>query len=244
VRTLRPDSFVEDPTRLLRAVRYAARFGFRLDRETENAARAVAPDLDPSSARVGDELRRLLMERTAAGALDLAVELGVPWIIPGEDRSTLFAAVDTALARREAPRLESWAVRLGLALAVSTLDRLAVDGWARGVAIEAGWAPRLVERLRGTQRPSALDAALRTAKPATAVVALARGSERIADWWVTMRDMRLAISGEDLVAAGVRPGPAIGRALAAVRAARLDGEVDDDRMAQLRLALRAIREAA
>jgi hypothetical protein len=59
-----------------------------------------------------------------------------------------------------------------------------------------------------------------------------------------MRDVRPAISGEDLVAAGVRPGPAIGRSLAAVRAALLDGEVDGDRSRQLDLALRVIREAA
>jgi hypothetical protein len=54
-----------------------------------------------------------------------------------------------------------------------------------------------------------------------------------------MRDVRLAISGEDLVAAGVAPGPAIGRGLAAARVALLDAEVDGDAAAQLAIACAA-----
>jgi urocanate hydratase len=81
-----------------------------------------------------------------------------------------------------------------------------------------------------------VDAVLRAAKPATAVVARADGSEEIAEWWATMRDVRLSISGEDLVGAGVAPGPAIGRGLAAARVALLDGAVDGDATAQLAIA--------
>ena len=40
-----------------------------------------------------------------------------------------------------------------------------------------------------------------------------------------MRHLRLQVSGGDLVARGHAPGPAIGEALAATRAARLDGEI-------------------
>jgi hypothetical protein len=43
------------------------------------------------------------------------------------------------------------------------------------------------------------------------------------------------------VAEGVPPGPAIGRALAAVRAAVLDGPIEHDRDAQLDFALRIAR---
>ena len=245
IRILRPDSFVEDPTRLLRAVRYAARLGFRLEPETEAAGRASAPSLDPTSARVGDELRRLLKERTAAPAMRLAADLGVPWIRPDEGWDALFAAVSERLTLPGAPRVEEWAIRLGLAVDADVLERVAVDGWARGVAVEATWAPRLAERLGSVAlRPSEVDAILKTAKPATAVVVAAQGNALIPRWWSTMRDVRLAISGEDLVAAGIRPGPAIGRGLAVVRAAVLDGDVPDARDRQLDLALRVVRDAA
>src|SRR5690606_36028072 len=62
IRAMRPDAFHEDPGRLGRAARYAARLGFALEAATEAAARAEAPRLDPGSARVGEELRRLLEE--------------------------------------------------------------------------------------------------------------------------------------------------------------------------------------
>ena len=54
------------------------------------------------------------------------------------------------------------------------------------------------------------------------------------DW----RDVRLEISGDDLIAAGVAEGPAIGRGLAAALRAKLDGEAParDD---ELRIALEA-----
>jgi hypothetical protein len=52
-----------------------------------------------------------------------------------------------------------------------------------------------------------------------------------------VRRVRLAIDGDDLLAAGLS-GPAVGRALEAAMAAALDGEAPD-REAQLRVALQA-----
>ena len=68
--------------------------------------------------------------------------------------------------------------------------------------------------------------------------AKAAGSLEIANWWVEGRDLELAISGSDLVAAGCPPGPGLGRGLAAARAAALDGKAAN-REEQLRVALAA-----
>jgi tRNA nucleotidyltransferase (CCA-adding enzyme) len=244
VRALRDDAFVEDPTRVLRAARYTARLGFALDPATRAGARAAAPAIDLRSARVGEELRRLLKEPAAGSAIALAADLGVPWVAPGAgDLQSRFEAVDRALALPGAPTLDAWAVRLGLAVEAHRLAHVAVDGWARGVADEAARGVELRERLAMVRSASELDTLLNRAKPSSVVVACALGEHRIADWWATVRGMPLAISGEDLVTAGVRPGPAIGRALAAVRAARIDGQVGDDRSAQLELALRSAEGA-
>jgi tRNA nucleotidyltransferase (CCA-adding enzyme) len=240
VRVLRVEAFVEDPTRVLRAVRYAARLGFTLDQATLDGARAASPAIDLRSARVGEELRRLLKEAEAGAAIAMAADLGVPWVAGDmDDCEERFAAVDVALGLPGAPALEPWAVRMGLAVAPEHLPHVAVDGWARGVAAAAAQGAELRRRLDTVTTASGLDEVLNRAKPASVVVAHALGEPRIADWWATVRGMRLAISGEDLVAAGIRPGPAIGRALAAVRAARLDGHVGTDPAAQLELALRA-----
>ena len=48
--------------------------------------------------------------------------------------------------------------------------------------------------------------------------------------------MRLEIDGDDLLAAGVQPGPAVGAGLAAARAAKLDGRAEG-REAELAAAL-------
>ena len=69
IRVLHERSFLDDPTRLLRAVRYAARLGFDLDPESERLAReAVAADAlsTVSGARIRDELMDLLRETDAS----------------------------------------------------------------------------------------------------------------------------------------------------------------------------------
>lgn len=64
--------------------------------------------------------------------------------------------------------------------------------------------------------------------------------EPLLEWSSRLRFVRLDITGDDLIAAGVEPGPALGRALAETLRAKLDGEVEgrDD---ELRYALKVVR---
>ncbi len=89
-------------------------------------------------------------------------------------------------------------------------------------------------------RPTAPAAAPAPAPPPSACAALPAGAGSVAGWWVGHRDHQIAVTGADLVAEGVTPGPAIGRALAEVRAAMLDGRVAG-REQQLALALGVAR---
>ena len=243
VRALRADAFEEDPSRLVRAARYAARLGFLLHGDTAAAAREAAPGLDPGGARVADELARLAQEPTAPSALALLGSLGVPWLSGPRDAGLRerFTALDDALARPGAPELPAWPLRLGEALDPETLARTAVPGWARALGAESRAGAALAERLGGGAAPSEVNRLLRAAPPATAVGALSRGAEAVAGWWAQGRDREPAVRGADLVRAGIPPGPAIGRALAAVRAALLDGRVGGPEE-QLALALRVARE--
>jgi tRNA nucleotidyltransferase (CCA-adding enzyme) len=243
VRTLRPDAFAEDPSRLVRAARYAARLGFMLDGETASAAREAAPALDSGSARVADELARLAGEATAASALALLGSLGVPWLSGPRDSGLRerFAAIDDALGQPGAPDLPAWPLYLGEALEPEALAGSALPGWARALGAECRAGTELAERLRPGVAPSEVDRLLRAAPPAAAVGALARGAEAVARWWAHDRDRGTAVRGADLVREGVAPGPAIGRALAEVRAAVLDGRAGGPEE-QLALALRVARE--
>src|SRR5436853_21198 len=76
LRILHPRSFEDDPTRAIRAARYAARLGFRLDPETEELLRKA--DLDTVSAdRRRAELERLAGEETAPRGYELLAEWGL-----------------------------------------------------------------------------------------------------------------------------------------------------------------------
>ena len=80
VRILHAGSFLDDPTRLLRAVRYETRLGFQMDEDTERAARAaLAEDAlsTVSGKRVRDELMDLLAEHEAPAAVERMRELGL-----------------------------------------------------------------------------------------------------------------------------------------------------------------------
>jgi tRNA nucleotidyltransferase (CCA-adding enzyme) len=236
LRSVRADAFAEDPSRLVRAARYAARLGLALAPETEAEARAVAPALDPGSARVAEELRRVFVEDGAPGALALLRRLGVPWI--REDARVAIAAIERAAADPRAPHVPAWALRLGAGLDADAVQRAALPGWARAIAAEATAGAETAERLSRAGAPSEIDRLLRGVPPATAVGALASGAEAVAGWWASERAP--TVTGADLVRAGVAPGPAIGRALAEVRAAVLDGRVEGHD-AELALALRLAR---
>ena len=80
IRVLHDDSFVDDPTRIFRAVRYESRFGFRMDEHTESLARAgdrrqYVRRL--SAARLREELIELLDEGEADASIVRLGELGV-----------------------------------------------------------------------------------------------------------------------------------------------------------------------
>lgn len=68
---------------------------------------------------------------------------------------------------------------------------------------------------------------------AIALAGAAGAEEPVRRWLEELRHVRLAISGDDLIAAGVPRGPEIGRRLAAALDRRLDGEIEPGRDAEL-----------
>jgi tRNA nucleotidyltransferase (CCA-adding enzyme) len=225
IRVIRPGAFPEDPSRVIRALRYAARLGFRMDAATEAEAREVAPTVTLERSRVADEAARMLAEASALQAVAMAAAIGVRWPDPDPRRDDRLAALDTALGRPGAPAPPAWALRMGLAVRPEDAADAALPVWARAVAAEVRDGLTLAPRLVGDARPSGVDTALRDVPPAAQVGALVGGAEVVARWWGEWRDCAPDVTGADLVAAGVAPGPSIGRALRAVRAAVLDGEV-------------------
>lgn len=72
------DSFSDDPLRILRAARFAARLGFRVDPGVAEAMESMADRLSIVSAeRITDELTKLMLTPDPAYGLDILVRTGV-----------------------------------------------------------------------------------------------------------------------------------------------------------------------
>jgi tRNA nucleotidyltransferase (CCA-adding enzyme) len=245
IRILHAGSFLDDPTRLLRAVRYETRLGFRMDEDTESAARAAIAEeamSTVSGARVRDELMDLLAEPDVPVGIERMRELGLDRALdPALDPDTELVAsaslgaaaigADRALAALAA-LCASAPEELDLWLAGLNLDARDRDAVSRAARV----AGRLARELREREHtPSELRALLEGEPPETLALALAlrAPSEPVLRWVTELSRVRLEIGGADLLAAGIPEGPAIGRALEETLRRKLDGLVRgrDDELA-------------
>ena len=219
LRVLHERSFMDDPTRALRAARYAARFGFELEPETGRLLRNA--DLSTvSEDRVDNELRRIAAEDEPAAALRLLAEWGV---MPSLDP----AAPDRVMDVTRLVSAEPWSgwVNRELAVMLAIVRPL----------------PQIRELAAATpERPSEAARLAEPWDPAQLLVARALGAEWLDRYAGEWRHVGLEITGEDLLAEGVPEGPAIGRGLEAALSGKLDGELSG-RDEELRIALAAAR---
>ncbi|HVS99140.1 MAG TPA: hypothetical protein VHE08_01350 [Solirubrobacterales bacterium] len=211
LRAIHDGSFVDDPTRAIRAARYAARFGFGIEARTEELLRAT--DLGTVTVeRRAEELRRLAREASGVKGLELLAGWGVVRPRPG-----------------------------GLALARDVEELMASEPWAAeadraGAILAAALGPDTGDELASAHpsRPSEGLALARGRDPIELVLARAAGATWLDDW-LSWREVTLGITGTDLTAAGLS-GPAVGAALDAALRAKLDGEAPT-RADELRVAL-------
>jgi tRNA nucleotidyltransferase (CCA-adding enzyme) len=255
VRVLHERSFLDDPTRLLRALRYATRLGFALDPETERLAReAVAADAlsTVSGARIRDELMDLLREVDAPSGIERMRDLEIhsalhpeldpdPELVASAALGAAAIGADRGIAAlaafiEEAPeKLDLW---------LGDLHLLAGERDAAARAARVG--PRIAMALREREHSPSELRALLGQEPLEALalaLALRAPSEPILRWVSELSSVRLEISGADLMAAGLPEGPALGRALDETLNRKLDGLVSG-RDAELETALLLAREHA
>jgi tRNA nucleotidyltransferase (CCA-adding enzyme) len=219
LRVLHERSFLDDPTRALRAARYAGRFGFELASETERLLREA--DLSTvSDDRVQNELERIAAEPDPAAALRLILEWDV---MPRLDPDAPDRVADVARLAAQEP-WGGW-VKRELAVMLALVRPL----------------PQIRELAEGTpERPSEGARLAERWDPAQLLVARALGAEWLDRYAAEWRHVRLEITGDDLLNEGVPEGPAIGRGLDAALSGKLDGELSG-REEELRIALAAAR---
>jgi tRNA nucleotidyltransferase (CCA-adding enzyme) len=203
LRILHDDSFVDDPTRAIRAARYASRFGFSLEQGTAELLRAS--DLTTvSSDRREAELLRLAGEENAVEGFMLLAEWGLVEPRPG-----------------------------GVELAARAAELLLQDRWRElalrdRTLLAAALGPQRGEEALARARPQRPSEAVALAAPhdgVELVLARALGAEWLDRYLAEWREVALEIDGSDLIRAGLDQGPALGRGLEEALRRKLDGEV-------------------
>ena len=250
LRVLHDRSFRDDPTRIMRGLRYLARLGFEFEPRTLGLiARDRQFISNLSAARVRAELERMLAEDARAEVMRSADGLGVLAAIhpalkagPGtlaalgktqaEAEGTLYAlaVLTVALVQEEA---EQVVARLQPPKEWREVILAAPRFRAVTDVLLAGRVPpvQVVEALDAFPLPVVL-AQREVASPGPL-------HSRLDDYLTRLRHIRPECDGHDLIRAGVPEGPEVGVLLGELHAARLDGRVHtkDEELAIVRARL-------
>ena len=254
IRALHEESFRDDATRVLRAARYEARFGFRLEGKTEAWIRRDLSYLDGiSGARIHHEFVRTFDEEEPERCLLRLADLGALEAIHSalsfdSDRARSFEvarSLDQRTARSAYWPLLAWNVTPREVDSLAT--RLALRR-SQAEAVEAVPAIRAIEsQLAETGTPNSRIVDLLSPYPAATLLGLAAATESsdvrdtVTRYLRRLRRVRPVLKGDDLLAMGASEGPLIGEVLKRIRVAKLDGEVSS-RADEVRLAERLLRD--
>ena len=236
IRVLHEGSFVDDPTRIMRAIRYEQRLGFRIESST---LVLLSKDLHLLPSVGVDRLRReldlFLLEPAPELPLLRADSLGVlrtidPALHLGARLSEIFQSARHELGQVEPTiflALLLYSVETGKA--IQFLDRYRFPkesiGTVKGtLALRDSEVRISVEGLRDSQvytHFKGFDSDSVSAFGIATEHEVAR--TRAADYLSRLTDVRPELTGKDLINLGVPRGPDIGRVLNRLLEARLDG---------------------
>ncbi len=240
IRILHPESFSDDATRILRAIRYEQRLGFKMEPQTARLLRRDIPMLDAISGdRIRHELELILREKYPEYVFKRLDELGVlqrinpslkgdGWIAekfdkarqlskPGYLPSLYFCLLLYPLSEREN---EQFIHRLNMPkkLAQTLRSTLHLKG-------------RLSLLEKPSMKPSEIYYLLHEYDP-LAIRANAIASEsspvhsHLQVFLTRLRYVKTFLNGEELRRLGISAGPELGKILQALHKAKLDGEVN------------------
>jgi len=261
IRVLHSLSFVDDPTRMLRAVRLEQRLGFSIESRTLELLERALPLLDGvSGERIQSEMFAIVREpgfgaimmRLKQLGLLRAIHPALDWDEWNEERTLAAGAFAPPAAwnLERIPTLDElfyalWLYRLPISVAQGVCERLHIRQREAEAAVKAG---RQMCDLEQSRSPSEWVRCLKS-EPEAALVAtwLALGDQTVArkiveNYLEHWRWVQPTVDGDQLRELGLAPGPAYGKILNALRAAWLDGKIESPQEEQQLLAA-LVREA-
>lgn len=268
IRVLHNLSFVEDPTRAFRALRFAERFGFRLSRHTENLIKsAVKMSLFDrlSGSRLYEELLLTFDEKEPVAVVRRLAEFGLLGVIhPAleltERLEGLLGAVQQTLfwfgmlfteekPQRAFIHLMALLAELKEVDKIDAMTRLSVPMRTQRSVVEDYRAARETLRRLPLMDPAAIHEELSRLRLETLLfcMALAEDEEKkkeLSLYLLELRKARPALTGEDLKGMGIEPGPVYSRLLKELLHGRLRGRLRsrEDEERQVKKLLKSMKE--
>jgi len=258
IRILHPESFSDDATRILRAVRYEQRLCFVLETETAQLLKRDIPMLDTISGdRIRHELELIFKEKQPEFVINRLGELGVlqgisPFL---KGDGWIVEKFDKARRLKKLTQLPS----LYFCLLIYSLSETGIEQFLARLNIPAKLSRAMRNTLRLKTRLALLDTSplkpseiyylLREYEPvaiqANAIASEPSMAHRYLQLFLTkLRCVRTSLDGEDLKRLGISAGPEMGKVLQVLHKAKLDGEVRtraDEKKLALSLSLKLER---
>jgi tRNA nucleotidyltransferase (CCA-adding enzyme) len=252
IRVLHNLSFIEDPTRVLRAVRFEQRLDFHLSKHTQNLIKtAVGMRLFDrlTGARMYTEIVLMFSEAEPLKILRSMKELDLLKFIHQNLKNTaeterLFIGIQEALTWFKLLylelKIEKWFIyflglldRLKDAAVDETLERLAVPAWIRNRVKKSRKECHevLFSFYREPDlRPSSIYDLLLPLDAETILLMMARANQErvkryISLYLTRLRGVKVELTGDDLKIMGIQPGPKYKKILSELLDAKLDGLV-------------------
>ena len=248
IRTLHDRSFIDDPTRIFRAIRYEQRYRFRIvGQDVERIWSALEEGVLSliSGQRLRHEIDCMLLESAAARIIrrllefKLFCEIHPAWEVPSHVNVSWEAAVGAmnwASTHLKGEKVDAQAIRwmallTGLSMAEAVSDRLVLENQMRTklTAKEQLW--RNANALAASTAPSEVYRFLQSYPLESLLFALAHPeqprwrTEKIRNYLSDLRHIRPLITGSDLLQVGLKPGKRFTELLWKAFAAQLDGKI-------------------
>lgn len=241
IRILHDNSFVDDPTRIPRAIRYEQRFEFVIDPHTlALIGRGVGGLASITGDRVRHEIEKIFQEQRPELSLSRAQELGVlQHMLPGfkpdanlkrrvsdlrlvaDDQlgsEAHFAAVACYLPKADADAI---AARLNLSQKArrAISDARAIIG--NEILHEQGIKPSRIYEILSKFSEDGILAALASSETKYF-------KENVHFYWAQLRHAKTSLNGDDVMKLGVPARAKVGQALELLLKGRLDGELKSE----------------
>jgi tRNA nucleotidyltransferase (CCA-adding enzyme) len=235
IRVLHPRSFIDDPTRMYRAIRYEGRYGFKIAEDTLALIPEARPFVEKLSAqRIRHELDLILEESNAVSMLKRLDKLDLLSVIHPTlvnfDQSNLAAVQsDDAVLQNRNSRWILWLMHLPDQEIEFLNERLRFPADLLKILHSAASLNANLTAVIGLKPSKVVELLESYSIKALEVLSIAAQDEEIrntlnkylSEWWY----VKPKTTGHDLNKHGLPPGPKYTEILRRLRAAWLDGEV-------------------